>query len=268
MPRGGTARRRRGCRGTGCPRGVPSLRLTWVRRTRPNSFGLDDRGRCGARSRNAGLLRGCSGHRRRRRAQGRAGRRTVEDEAVVVVLGRDLHHAREQVHDGLVAAVVAVGELLDGGARGHGDASGGRGRCQRRGACRGSCAAQAVGHGRTLSGSPGPLERKTPSGPMASASSAGVSHGTTVTSQPTAARRCSDAALLAAVERRRTCGGAALVRGGHAHRRSCAGDLGDAVVLGDGRGARVTRAIEACRGRGRWSRWRPCMAPRLADRAA
>ena len=36
----------------------------------------------------------------------------------------------------------------------------------------------------TASGSPGPFDRNTPSGSMASTSSAGVSHGTTVSSQP------------------------------------------------------------------------------------
>ena len=38
------------------------------------------------------------------------------------------------------------------------------------------------------SGSPGPFERKTPSGEKASASAAGVVAGTTVTTQPAAAR--------------------------------------------------------------------------------
>ena len=42
----------------------------------------------------------------------------AELESIVVVLRGDLDHAREQVHDGLVAAVVAIGQLLDGGARG------------------------------------------------------------------------------------------------------------------------------------------------------
>jgi len=41
----------------------------------------------------------------------------------------------------------------------------------------------------TLDGSPGPLEKNTPSGPFARASSTGVSQGTTVTSQPAAERR-------------------------------------------------------------------------------
>ena len=39
----------------------------------------------------------------------------------------------------------------------------------------------------TASGSPGPLERKTPSGAKARTSAAGVSQGTTVISQPTRA---------------------------------------------------------------------------------
>ena len=43
--------------------------------------------------------------------------------------------------------------------------------------------------GGTLTGSPGPLEKNTPSGFISRTFSAGVSHGTTVTSQPAAERR-------------------------------------------------------------------------------
>ncbi len=50
-----------------------------------------------------------------KRAKGR------EDRAVVVVLRRNLDLAGEKVHHGLVAAVVAVGKLLNAGARSQGD---------------------------------------------------------------------------------------------------------------------------------------------------
>ena len=65
------------------------------------------------------LVGGVLGHAVRELGHERAEGR--EDRPVVVVLSGDLHLAGEQVHHGLVAAVVAVRELLDLGAGRHGD---------------------------------------------------------------------------------------------------------------------------------------------------
>ena len=83
----------------------------------------------------------------------------------------------------MIGAAMAELQLVSLAAAARGRESGGRGRCRRSASCRSAC-----GHCRPAcasgSGSPGPFERKTPSGLSASTSSAEVSAGTTVTRQP------------------------------------------------------------------------------------
>ena len=103
----------------------------------------------------------------------------VGGDGEVVVLAGDLHPARGQVLHRVVAAVVPEGQLHRLGADGpaqelvpEADAED-RDLLQQPGD-----GGDGVGHHR---GSPGPLERKTPSGSRASTSAAGVAAGTTST---------------------------------------------------------------------------------------
>ena len=111
---------------------------------------------------------------------GDAGQR-VDGDGEVVVLARDLDVAGREVLDRVVGAVVAERQLDRRRRRAPGPAAGCRGRCRRSGcpcraARRGSPVAPA-----TSAGSPGPLDRKTPSGSRATTSAAGVDAGTTST---------------------------------------------------------------------------------------
>ena len=103
-----------------------------------------------------------------------------------MVLRGDLHTAAYQVHDRLVATAVTELKLFHLSAAGQADHLVTKTNTKDR-----HLADQllhllvGLHHG---VGSPGPLDKKTPSGFMSSTSLAGVSHGTTVRSQPARTR--------------------------------------------------------------------------------
>src|SRR6266550_5086880 len=127
----------------------------------------------------------------------------VEVDGVVVVLAGDLHPARRLATHRMVGAVVPEPQLERLGAERapedlvteadaeHGhlaeEAGDGVGRAGLTGTSPRRPATVSAAPA-TAAGSPGPLDRNTPSGPRASTSAAGVGAGTTSTTQPTAAR--------------------------------------------------------------------------------
>ena len=100
-----------------------------------------------------------------------------------MVLARNVHVSRAQIHHGMVRAVMAELHLERLGADGESHDLVAEADAEKRNLPRDDLAGGLDGI-RAGGGSPGPLERKTPSGFMASTSSTGVCAGTTVTRMP------------------------------------------------------------------------------------
>ena len=171
---------------------------------------------------------------------------------VVVVLAGDLDPAGRLVAHRVVGAVVAERELVGVGAEREPEDLVAEADAEHR------HLADQPAHDRrrrrsTAAGSPGPFERKTPSGSRASTSAAGVDAGTTSTRQPDADEVAQDRALDAEVV------------GDHAERRVARRPTTYGSVGGDG-GDEVD-AVGGRRGRGRGAHRGLVGAERAGQRA-